>query len=101
MMKSGRHRSTQRKTALANALRTFQYFPYLLDIVVEGKYDPSFIFTHEGTQTRASFSFILLCTLIFAMTFKNLQLNFSIFQISLRISHRVTTHSLITKCLED
>ncbi|KAK5276866.1 hypothetical protein LTR40_011094 [Exophiala xenobiotica] len=24
-----------------------KYFPYLLDIVVEGKYDPSFMFTHE------------------------------------------------------
>ncbi|KAF3406877.1 hypothetical protein DPV78_000211 [Talaromyces pinophilus] len=27
-----------------------KYFPFLLDIVVEGKYDPSFIFTHEGSQ---------------------------------------------------
>ncbi|RKL39334.1 hypothetical protein BFJ72_g6806 [Fusarium proliferatum] len=26
-----------------------KYFPLLLDLVVEGKYDPSFMFTHHGT----------------------------------------------------
>lgn len=25
-----------------------QYFPYLLDIVVKGQYDPSFVVTHTG-----------------------------------------------------
>lgn len=25
-----------------------QYYPYLLDIVAQGKYDPSFMFTHTG-----------------------------------------------------
>jgi len=27
-----------------------QYFPYLLDIVVSGEYDPSFVMTHTGTN---------------------------------------------------
>ena len=25
-----------------------QYFPFLLDLVTSGKYDPSFVFTHKG-----------------------------------------------------
>jgi threonine dehydrogenase-like Zn-dependent dehydrogenase len=28
-----------------------QYFPYLLDIVVAGQYDPSFVVTHTGVYT--------------------------------------------------
>ncbi|KAH7089283.1 S-glutathione dehydrogenase [Paraphoma chrysanthemicola] len=31
-----------------------KYFPYLLDIVVEGKYDPSFMFTHEDKLENIS-----------------------------------------------
>lgn len=34
-----------------------KYFPYLLDIVVEGKYDPSFIFTHEDKLENISKSY--------------------------------------------
>ncbi|KAF2422389.1 GroES-like protein [Tothia fuscella] len=31
-----------------------KYFPFLLDIVVEGKYDPSFMFTHEDNFENIS-----------------------------------------------
>jgi hypothetical protein len=27
---------------------SLQYHPYLLDIMVKGEYDPSFVFTHKG-----------------------------------------------------
>lgn len=31
-----------------------RYFPYLLDIVVSGEYDPSFVMTHTGTKVMAT-----------------------------------------------
>jgi len=34
-----------------------KYFPFLLDIVVEGKYDPSFMFTHEEKFENISHSY--------------------------------------------
>ncbi|KAJ6101975.1 chaperonin 10-like protein [Penicillium sp. IBT 16267x] len=34
-------------TLRGGQLYAMRYFPYLLDIVVQGKYDPSFMFTHE------------------------------------------------------
>jgi len=36
-------------TLRGGQLYAMKYFPLLLDMVVEGKYDPSFMFTHEGT----------------------------------------------------
>jgi len=34
-----------------------KYFPYLLDIVIEGKYDPSFMFTHEDKLENISVAY--------------------------------------------
>ncbi|KIW11001.1 hypothetical protein PV08_10300 [Exophiala spinifera] len=41
-------------TVRGGQLYAEKYFPFLLDIVVDGKYDPSFIFTHEDDLENVS-----------------------------------------------
>ena len=37
---------------------TLQYFPFLLDLVTSGKYDPSFVFTHKGLSNTLTTALI-------------------------------------------
>lgn len=65
---------------------TGQYFPFLLDLVVDGKYDPSFVFTDKG-WSRSNTRYLLWLTLSF--------------QRNLRISLRATTPFISTRYLGD
>ena len=40
--------------------KTRQYHPYLLNITVEGDYDPSFVFTHKGKLSCQRYRFMAL-----------------------------------------
>ncbi|MCJ1251007.1 hypothetical protein MMC30_008238 [Trapelia coarctata] len=42
-------------TVRGGQLMAQKYYPYLLDIVKEGKYDSSFMFTLEGKRLREHF----------------------------------------------
>lgn len=71
-------------------------------MVVEGKYDPSFIFTHEGTVFKTELTALAPVPYFLLHLYKSLAIstNSLLLQTTSKTSHRVTTHSSTTKSPE-